>query len=157
MLRVDLVTLQEFRAQDCFNLVELPDLRQLTSLRVLNLKKASYYQEYQMKRPEETHIKGEPDLQVLRISYSGGVEPTGVSSLRSLTRLKLYRCDFEDVSCLSSSPALQHLHVKSHGPSQNSRDSPIPHENCHGSFSETHTPTHCHVPSDRQKHRMRNT
>jgi Leucine-rich repeat (LRR) protein len=173
----DLVALQELRAQDCFNLAELPDLRQLTSLRVLNLKKASYYQEYQMKRPEETYIEGEPavitavpgldellalskltvdfrvfedsaphdlrklriltrvtlsgwsseaalgvaslpNLQVLRISYGGGVEPTGVSSLRSLTRLKLYRCDFEDASCLSSSPALQHLHVKSHRSNQ---------------------------------------
>ncbi|KAG0613023.1 hypothetical protein M758_6G070500 [Ceratodon purpureus] len=62
-----------------------------------------------------------PNLQVLKISYTDGlqlVEPAGISSLTGLRRLELNRCDFEDVSCLSSLMAFQHLQVKDHGDAQ---------------------------------------
>ncbi|KAG0562540.1 hypothetical protein KC19_9G154700 [Ceratodon purpureus] len=92
---------------------DVPDLRKLTNLTKLSVRGWS--------SRAGAGIAFLPNLQILRISYTDGlqlVEPTGISSFTSLRRLELHRCDFEDVSCLSSLNAFQHLQVSYYGDSR---------------------------------------
>ncbi|KAG0607399.1 hypothetical protein M758_8G025000 [Ceratodon purpureus] len=89
---------------------DAPDLRKLTNLTKLSVRGWS--------PRAAAGLASLPNLQILKISDTDGlqlVEPTGISSFTSLRRLELYRCDFEDVSCLSSLIAFQHLEVTYHG------------------------------------------